>query len=229
MAKQAQAYDEKSGKPICGAKNKSTVNKRGKPRKNLICHRTPMKNGRCPMHGGKSTGPKNSIGYYKKTLLGDDNEALKIQNPLDLLGDIALVRTLLTRMADNPLKAYCQDCRQWVIVNIECPNKEYNNEQRINDGKRAVQHHVSVKDNDYGDMVKATKLLSDVAKNHKEIQKGKEITLRVEIINVLVNRVIEAYNEANKFGDPSKRRTVFVERLEQLVPGRDEVASPSGT
>ena len=41
---------------ICGAKAKST----GKP-----CQRLPCKNGKCKLHGGKSTGPKTEAGRLK--------------------------------------------------------------------------------------------------------------------------------------------------------------------
>lgn len=40
----------KMEKPICGAKTKRT----GAP-----CQKSPLKNGRCRLHGGKSTGPKD--------------------------------------------------------------------------------------------------------------------------------------------------------------------------
>lgn len=226
MAKMNKIYDE-NGKEICGAKVKSKFNKRGKVRTNTICHRRPMANGRCYMHGGKSTGPKNSIAYYKKTLLSKDTEALDIENPMDLVGDIGLVRTLLTRMADNPLKAYCQDCRQWVTVNIECPNKECDNAKRAKDGKRPVSHFVSVKDNDYSDMVKATKLLSDIVKNHKEIQQGKEITIRIEILNLIVNRVVEAYERANIIEDSAERRRVFIETVDRLLLDESKAGTPA--
>lgn len=206
-----------AGKLICGAKNKSKVNKKGKPRTNTLCQRAPMANGRCMMHGGKATGPKNSIAYYRKHLLSEDSEALDIDNPMDLTGDIGLVRTLLKRMADNPLRAYCQDCRQWVFVDIECPNKKYNNERRKEDEKKPLPHHVSVKDNDYSDMVKATKLLSDIAKNHKEIQRGKEVTVRIEILNFVINKVVEAYEQANPLPDPELRRRTFIEAVDRLL------------
>lgn len=49
-------------RPICGAKAKST----GKP-----CRGIPMKNGRCRVHGGASTGPKDT------TKLAQNENALK--------------------------------------------------------------------------------------------------------------------------------------------------------
>lgn len=217
MPKQEQQPTNEKGEPICGAKNKSTVNKRGKPRKNIYCHRRPMANGRCMRHGGKSTGAKNSIGYYRKKMLEGDSEALDLEDPMDLTGEIGMVRTLLTRMVDNPLRAYCADCRQWVIVDVECPNKEYNNQQRKEENKRPVDHHVTVKDNDYGDMVKATKLLSDIAKNHKEIQRGKEVHIKIEILNFVVNQIVLAYEDAEKLSDPTARRRVFIEGVERLL------------
>ena len=44
----------------CGAKTRS-----GKPCKNL-----PMKNGRCRMHGGASTGPKTAAGLARSQAAG---------------------------------------------------------------------------------------------------------------------------------------------------------------
>lgn len=169
------------------------------------------------MHGGKSTGPKNSISYYRKTLLTDDNEALDIENPMDLLGDIGLVRTLLKRMADNPLLGYCFDCKQTVEVDPVCPHKEYDNERRQENEKGPLAHHVKIKSNDYGDMVKATKLLSDIVKNHKEIQRGKEVTVRIEILNFVITKVVEAYEQANPLPDPELRRRTFIEAVDRLL------------
>lgn len=217
MAKKEKTFDAK-GREICGAKTKSKIKGDKKtPRTNKVCNRSPMANGRCHLHGGKSTGPKNSIAYYRKIIREEEQGALDIENPMDLVGELGFVRQLLTKMMDDPLKAYCQDCRQWVHVDITCPNKEYQNKVRLGDGKRPLNHHVAVKDNDFSSVVKATKLLSDIAKNHKEIQKGKEITVRVEIINLIVAKVIEAYEESDKLADPGKRRELFVNRLERLI------------
>jgi hypothetical protein len=41
----------------CGAKN----------RQGLPCRRAPMANGRCHLHGGKSTGPKTAAGLERIT------------------------------------------------------------------------------------------------------------------------------------------------------------------
>lgn len=177
-----------------------------------------MANGRCSVHGGKSTGPKDSIAYYKNKLLNaEDAAALDIENPMDLTGDIGLVRHLLAKMGDDPLKGYCLDCKRTVIVDVTCPNKEYDNEKRKDDGKRPLAHNVQIKGNDYSDMVKATKLLSDIVKNQKEIQRGKEVTIRIEILNFVVNQVVLAYEQADKIPDPKTRRRVFVEALDRLL------------
>jgi len=57
-------------KTICGAKT----------RKGCLCSNLPMKNGRCRMHGGKSTGPKqtsslignqHAVGNKSKLLTGE--------------------------------------------------------------------------------------------------------------------------------------------------------------
>jgi hypothetical protein len=45
--------------PLCGARSKRT----GKP-----CQKYPCKNGRCNLHGGKSTGPKTSEGRNRQIL-----------------------------------------------------------------------------------------------------------------------------------------------------------------
>lgn len=211
-------HQDDSGKAICGAKLKS----RGRKGSGKLCKRSPMANGKCALHGGKSTGPKNSAAYYKKQVLEVPGgtrleDALGLANPLDLTGELGFVRSLLVQMQDDPLKAYCTTCKQWVVVDISCPHEEEMNENRINDGKAPQDHYVHVRDNDFSKVVTATKHLSEIAKNQKEIQKGKEITVRVEILNLLVAKVIEAYEEADKLGDSNRRRVVFVERLEQLV------------
>ena len=41
--------------PKCGAKRKQTTG---------LCRNPAMLNGRCRLHGGKSTGPKQKHGYY---------------------------------------------------------------------------------------------------------------------------------------------------------------------
>lgn len=211
-------HEDENGKPICGAKLKS----RGRKGSGKLCRRSPMANGKCALHGGKSTGPKNSSAYYKKQVLEVPGgtrleDALGLANPLDLTGELGFVRSLLVQMQDDPLKAYCTTCKQWVTVDISCPREEEMNENRINDGKPAQDHYVHVRDNDFSKVVTATKHLSEIAKNQKEIQKGKEITVRVEILNLLVAKVVQAYEEADKIGDSNGRRTVFIERLEQLV------------
>lgn len=217
MAKKEKIFDDK-GREICGAKTKSRKKKDGTLRKNTICHKSPVKEkGRCRLHGGASTGPKNSLAYWGKILEDEFSDVLKIDNPLDLVGEIALVRSLVSRMQDDPLKAYCQDCRQWVHVEVECPNKKYQNEARKEEGKRIQSHFVKVRDNNFGDAVKATKLLSDIAKSHKEIQKGKEVHIKIEILNVIINRVVDAFETSNIIEDPYERRVKFVERIEGLL------------
>jgi len=224
MAKKEKIYST-TGKEICGAKTKSKFKgDKVTPRTNKICHRSPMANGRCQVHGGKATGPKNSIAYYRKTLLGNDSESLDIENPMDLAGEVGLVRTLLKRMADDPLHAYCQDCRKEVYVEITCPHKDYDNRKRIEERKKPVDHYVSVKSNDYNDMVKATKLLSDIVKNYKEIERGKEVTIKIEIINFVITKVVEAYEKANSITDPAVRRRTFIEGVDRLLLESVEVA-----
>lgn len=185
---------------ICGAKKKN-----GKPG---VCKRSPMPNGRCHIHGGKSTGPKNSLAYYRRTA-GVDEAAADIEKPMDLLGELAFIRTLLMKMKQDPLKAYCQDCKQWVYVNIECPNKEHD--------EKGKEHFVSVKDNDYSKIISATKLLGDVAKAHKEIQQAKQVSINIEVINILVMKVIEAYGATDTISDPEQRKVEFVGRIKRLL------------
>ena len=209
-------YDD-DGKQICGAKTKSRVTKKGKKRTNKICKRSPMKNNRCHLHGGKSTGPKNSIAYYRKILKDENNEVYDIENPIDLAGELGFVRQLLTKMLEDPLRTFCQDCSKWVTAEVSCPNKEYANQRRSSNGKSQQNHHVFVRDNDHSTLIKSTKLLSDIAKNHKEIQKGKEITLKIEVINFVVNRIVEAYELAEQRKEPNERRRVFVENVERLI------------
>lgn len=185
---------------ICGAKLKG--------KRKGVCRRAPMPNGRCHIHGGKSTGPKNSLAYYRKTL-GVSDEAADIEKPMDLTGELAFIRTLLMKMQQNPLKAYCVDCKQWVIVDIECPNKVHD--------EKGKEHFVSVKDNDYSKIISATKLLGDVAKAHKEIEQGKQVNINIEVINILVTKVIEAYGAADYIADPEQRKAHFVGSLQRLL------------
>lgn len=216
MAKKEIIKNEK-GNEICGAKTKSRKRRDGSVRQGTICRRAPMLNGRCHLHGGKSTGPKNSLAYWQRQVTDDHSAPLAIENPMDLVGELGLVRSLVNRMQDDPLRAYCRDCKQWVTVNIECPNKEYDNDKRRKDQRRPLDHFVKVRDNNYGDAVKATKLLSDIAKAQKEIQRGKEVTIRVEILNFMINKVVEAYEAANIVEDPDARRILFIEGVERLL------------
>lgn len=49
-------------KKVCGAKT----------RQGTLCKKSPLKNGRCRLHGGKSTGPKNKE-KHKESLKGNKN------------------------------------------------------------------------------------------------------------------------------------------------------------
>lgn len=197
---------------ICGAKVKS----RGRSGSGKVCNRAPMSNGRCHLHGGKSTGPKNSLGYYKKQAL-ISQEIADIQNPMDLLGEVALVRTLLQRMEADPLKVKCLECKDWVTAVIKCPHEDI-------DGT-GKNHYVFAKDNDLSKIVGVTKMLSDIVKNHKEIQSGKEVVIRIEVLNFIVQRVITAYEDANIIPDPEQRRSLFVQSIEKLLVEPVEVSA----
>jgi len=176
-----------------------------------------MPNGRCHIHGGKSTGPKNSLAYYLKTA-GVDAAAAEIDQPMDLLGELAFIRTLLMKMKQDPLKAYCQDCKGWVYVNIECPNKAHD--------EKGKDHWVTVKDNDYSKIISATKLLGDVAKAHKEITSAKQLSINIEVINILVMKVIEAYGAADIIADPEQRKVEFVGRVKRLLIATNGESTP---
>lgn len=211
-SKKIKHFDEE-GKRICGAKLKT---------KSGQCQRPPMKNGKCRMHGGKSTGPKNSAAYYLKQVLEAPDgtrlkDALELENPMDLTGEIGFVRKLLVEMEQDPLYCFCTSCRRWVEVVASCPHEEEMNEERINEGKPPQDHNVYPKNKDSSKLVQATKALSEIVKNHKEIQKGKEIHIRIEVLNLLVAKVIQAYEEADRIAQPEKRRDVFVGRLEGLL------------
>lgn len=136
-------------------------------------------------------------------------EAADIEKPMDLLGELAFIRTLLMKMNQDPLKAYCQDCKQWIRVEIECPNKKHDD--------KGKEHFVSVKDNDYSKIISATKLLGDVAKAHKEIQQAKQVSINIEVINILVMKVIDAYGATNLITDPEQRKVEFVGRIKRLL------------
>lgn len=136
---------------------------------------------------------------------------------MDLTGEIGLVRNLLTQMFESPLRVYCFGCKQYVEAEVSCPNEELDNDNRAARGQAPVNHTVKVRDNDHSEMVKATKLLSDIVKNHKEIQKGKEVTIRIEILNLVITKVVEAYEKANTISDTETRRRIFVESLDRLL------------
>lgn len=232
--KKTQPLLNDKGREICGAKLKNLKKKDGTVKKNRVCQKSPLVTlGRCHVHGGKSTGPKNSVAYYKKTVLEKEGattlgDALGLENPLDLTGEIGLVRNLLTQMMDDPLKVYCSSCKMWVTADVYCPNEEDDNEKRRSDGKPEIDHHVKVRDNDFGKMILATKQLSEVAKNHKEIQKGKEITVRVEVLNLVIMKVVQAYEEADKLSDPTARRRKFVEGVDRLLIEGTELGAAQG-
>lgn len=216
-SKKVAHYNE-DGKRICGARVKA----KSKAGPGRICQRAAMHNGKCYLHGGKSPGPKNSVAYYKKQVLEAPggtrlSDALGMINPLDLTGEIGLVRTLLTQMMDDPLKAYCQSCKKDVVVDITCPNEAHDNAMRAEKGKGPISHYVRVKDNDFSKMVTATKQLSEVVKNHKEIQKGKEITIRIEVLNLMVIKIVEAYEQADRIADPVARKRKFIEGVDRLL------------
>ncbi len=206
MAKTKEVFDDQ-GRRICGAKTKTRVRRNGEARKNTICHRWAMSNGRCLVHGGKSTGPKNSLGYYKKTVLAGKDDIADL-DPFDLHGEIALAREALEKFHDDPLQAFCLVCRKWVTVEAKCPSEEYDEKNR--------KHPVHPKNNDYSEYIKGLKVLSDISKNFKEIQRGKEVVIKVEILNFIVARVVQAYEEVNLIGDPDVRRRKFVEAIDAL-------------
>lgn len=64
-----------SGKPMhtCGAHCRTT----GKP-----CKNRPMANGRCRMHGGKSTGRPPVTGRYTKAVLAQKSEWREVERQL---------------------------------------------------------------------------------------------------------------------------------------------------
>lgn len=216
-SKKIAHYNEK-GNRICGARVKS----RGRSGSGKLCQRAAQANGKCYLHGGRSTGPKNSVAYYKKQVLEAPggtrlDDALGLINPLDLTGEIGLVRTLLTQMMDDPLKAYCQSCKREVVVDITCPNEAHDNAMRAEKGRGPTTHFVRVRDNDFSKMITATKQLSEVVKNHKEIQRGKEITIRIEVLNLMVMKIVEAYEQADRITEPNARRRKFVEGVDRLL------------
>ncbi len=69
--------------PRCGAKT----------RKGTPCKSPAMKNGRCRMHGGKSTGPpignQNALkyGYYTKKAIADRRYVRQLIKDIDRLSD----------------------------------------------------------------------------------------------------------------------------------------------
>jgi len=87
-------------KEVCGAKLRG---------KNATCRKPPMANGRCRLHGGKTpNGPDNPSykhGLYADAFHGalrDRYERMqKTKNPLDMLPDLYVQRTLLETYLDQ--------------------------------------------------------------------------------------------------------------------------------
>lgn len=80
----------------CGAMNRSGNS----------CMLPPMSNGRCRLHGGKSTGamnPRVKHGLYRKYMSADEQEmfdGLKHdENYADMRGEAALLRVLIERIS----------------------------------------------------------------------------------------------------------------------------------
>lgn len=80
---------------FCGAKTRS-----GEP-----CKNAAMPNGRCRMHGGKSTGRPIIHGRYslkhRQSLAKKQEEFLNDPNPGDLTAELALMRSLLQDYLDR--------------------------------------------------------------------------------------------------------------------------------
>lgn len=87
-------FDLAGGK-ICGARKRDGAG---------ICHQPAMPNGRCRLHGGKSTGPKNPYvkhGLYRKYM--DEEDAILYDELVndaefdDLKREIAMIRIMIAR------------------------------------------------------------------------------------------------------------------------------------
>jgi hypothetical protein len=64
-----------------------------------------MANGKCRVHGGRSTGPKNGTGFYSKTLREElrqkHDAAMDLANPLDTCEELAIDRMILDQFMAN--------------------------------------------------------------------------------------------------------------------------------
>ncbi len=80
---------------LCGAKC----------RDGHACTQPAMPNGRCKMHGGKSTGPTPKHGFYSKRVRGELaqklREAGEIANPLDTTEELLLDKALCAQFMDQ--------------------------------------------------------------------------------------------------------------------------------
>lgn len=76
-----------------------------KTRTGGTCKNAQMPNGRCRMHGGKSTGQPVTIGRYslshRKALADKAQAFLNDPTPADLSGELALMRALLQEYLDR--------------------------------------------------------------------------------------------------------------------------------
>jgi len=58
--------------------------------------------------------------------------------------------------------------------------------------------------------------LAQLVKTHHERKHGQQIKIKVEIINLIIHKIVQTFNEVNELNDPSERRQRFAERLAKL-------------
>jgi len=58
--------------------------------------------------------------------------------------------------------------------------------------------------------------LAQLVKTQHERKHGQQVKVKVEIINLVIHKIVQTFNEVNELNDPSERRQRFAERLAKL-------------
>lgn len=138
-----------------------------KKRDGGMCRQPGMKNGRCRLHGGKSTGPKNLRGNTNRMTHGFYSDALTLESlevynrsPIgDLDAEIRLMRTKLHRLVKL---SEVDDIAGLIDSTIEIAKKQ---EKRLSGTKSRLFNkiEISVKAARYGELIiEAVKTLANL-------------------------------------------------------------------
>jgi len=58
--------------------------------------------------------------------------------------------------------------------------------------------------------------LAQLVKTHHERKHGQQIKIKVEIIDLIIHKIVQTFNEVNELDTPDERRQRFAERLARL-------------